>query len=153
MSARLHPSVALHGAVQAFPALPPCVHYAGSERFVRKALVLQREMGPVFDVACDCEDGAPVGEEKAHAMTMGALIASEENAFARVGARVHDVNHPAWQSELDILLGEAGDRLAFLTLPKAGSAADVQRFSDTVRDHALRRGLQRTIPLSILIET
>ena len=53
----------------------------------------------------------------------------------------------------DGLLGEAGDRVAFLTLPKARSVTDVQRFQETVQDHALRCGLQRTIPLSILIET
>ena len=65
------PREALYGSGQSLPALPPCVHYAGSERFVRKALALQAERGPVFDVSCDCEDGAAIGEERAHAVTMG----------------------------------------------------------------------------------
>src|SRR6266540_6811182 len=90
MIGRLHPSAALYGAERALPPLPPCVHYAGNERYIRKALSLQREMGPVFDIACDCEDGAPVGEERAHAKAMAALIAGKDNAFGRVGARIHD---------------------------------------------------------------
>jgi citrate lyase subunit beta/citryl-CoA lyase len=149
----LHPSAALYDAAPVLPQLPPCVHYAGSERHLRKALGLQRDMGPVFDVACDCEDGAPVGAERAHAKAMAGLIAGADNAFGRVGARIHDLTHPAWRSELDILVGEAGARLAFVTLPKANSAADVQRFLHALREEALRAGVQRTIPASVLIET
>ncbi|HEX8012575.1 MAG TPA: aldolase/citrate lyase family protein [Casimicrobiaceae bacterium] len=153
MTARLHPSAALYGAERALPALPPCVHYAGSERHIAKALQLQTQMGPVFDVACDCEDGAPVGEERAHAKAMAALIAGKDNAFGRVGARIHDLTHHAWRSDLDILVGEAGARIAFLTLPKAESASDVRRFLHAVREEALRAGVQRTLPVSVLIET
>src|SRR5256886_16204352 len=153
MIGRLHPSAALYGAERALPPLPPCVHYAGSERYIRKALSLQREMGPVCDIACDCEDGAPVGEERAHAKAMAALIAGNDNAFGRVGARIHDVTHHAWRSELDILVGEAGARLAFLTLPKAESIVDVERFLHAVREEALRAGVHRTIPVSIMMET
>jgi citrate lyase subunit beta/citryl-CoA lyase len=153
MTARLHPSAALYGADRALPPLPPCVHYAGSERYIRKALSLQREMGPVFDVSCDCEDGAPVGEERAHAKAMAALIAGKDNAFGRVGARIHDLSHHAWRSELDILVRDAGARLAFLTLPKAESVGDVERFLHAVREEALRVGVHRTIPVSVMMET
>ena len=153
MTARLHPSAALYGADRALPPLPPCVHYAGSERYIRKAFSLQREMGPVFDISCDCEDGAPVGEERAHAKAMAALIAGKDNAFGRVGARIHDLTHHAWRSELDILVRDAGARLAFLTLPKAESVSDVERFLHAVREEALRVGVHRTIPVSVMMET
>jgi citrate lyase subunit beta/citryl-CoA lyase len=153
MTARLHPSAALYEAERAMPHLPPCVHYAGSERYIRKALGLQRDMGPVFDVSCDCEDGAPVGQERTHAKAMAALIAGADNAFGRVGARIHDLTHPAWRSELDILIGEAGAKIAFLTLPKASSAGDVERFVHAVREESLRAGMHRTIPVSVMIET
>jgi citrate lyase subunit beta / citryl-CoA lyase len=153
MTARLHPSAALYGAERPLPALPPCVHYAGSERHIAKALELQKNMGPVFDVACDCEDGAPVGQERAHAGAMAALIAGEGNAFSRVGARIHDLSHHAWRVELDILIRDAGQKLAFLTLPKAESASDVQRFLHAVREESLRSGVHRAIPVSVLIET
>ena len=43
----LSPQQALYGGADAPPApLPPCVHYAGSEKFVRKALALQAEYAP-----------------------------------------------------------------------------------------------------------
>ena len=153
MSARLHPNAALYAGERTLPALAPCVHYAGSERHLRKALQLQKELGPVFDLACDCEDGAPVGKERAHAKAMAALIAGKDNAFGRVGARVHDLTHNEWRRELDILIGDAGARIAFLTLPKAESTSDVQRFLQAVRTEALRAGAHRTIPVSVLIET
>ena len=150
---QLPPQEALYGGERPLPALPPCVHYAGSERFIRKALALQAERGPVFDIACDCEDGAAVGGERAHAVVMAGLIGGEDNRFARVGARVHDVHHPAWQAEVDVLLDGAGDRIAFLTLPKARNAADVERFLAHVTDRVAQLGLGRTIPASVLIET
>jgi len=153
MSARRHPSAALYGTERAFPALPPCVHYAGAERHILKALQLQKAMGAVFDVACDCEDGAPVGQERAHAAAMAGLIAGGENAFGRVGARIHDLSHPAWRTELDILIGAAGARIAFLTLPKAESAADVERFLHAVREECSRAGVHRSIPVSVMMET
>ena len=153
MSGRLHPSAALYGSERALPALPPCVHYAGNERYIRKALALQRELGPVFDVACDCEDGAPVGKERAHAKAMGALIAGKENVHGRVGARIHGLSHAAWRSDLATLLSAAGDRIAFVTLPKAESAAEVARFLNVLRAEILRCRLHRTIPVSVMIET
>jgi len=147
------PQQALYGSERSLPDLPPCVHYAGSERFVRKALALQAERGPVFDIACDCEDGAAIGAERAHAAAMAAIIGSADNRFGRVGARVHDVHHPAWQAEVDVLLDGAGDRIAFLTLPKAERAADVERFLAHVADRAAHLGLSRAIPVSVLVET
>ena len=153
MPDNLHPAAALYGTERAMAALPPCVHYAGSERYIRKALEIQRERGPVFDIACDCEDGAPVGQERAHAKTMAAIIAGSDNVHGRVGARIHDLSHPAWRAELAVLLGEAGDRLAFVTLPKANSAADVSRFQRILGDEAIRCGIRRTIPVSVMIET
>jgi len=153
MTRPLHPSAALYDAGLSLPPLPPCVHYAGSERHLRKALELQRAMGPVFDVACDCEDGAPVGGERAHAKAMAALIAGADNAFGRVGARTHDLTHPTWRSELDILVADAGASIAFLTLPKVNALADVERFLHAVHEEVLRAGVQRTIPVCVMIET
>jgi citrate lyase subunit beta / citryl-CoA lyase len=153
VTARLSPQAALYGHDRPLPALPPCVHYAGSARFIEKALALQAERGPVFDVAADCEDGAPVGGEREHARAMAALIAGRGNRHDRAGARVHDVRHPAWRDELEILVGEAGDRLAFLTVPKVETAGDVERFLDALALADARRGLGREIPVSVMIET
>lgn len=151
--AALSPQAALYGADQPLPALPPCVHYAGRDRYLRKALALQAERGPVFDVAGDCEDGAPIGEERAHAFMVAGLVAGSDNRHGRMGVRVHDVAHPAWRQDLEIIIGESGDRLAFITVPKAESVADVERFLEAVEAERARRGLARRIPVSVMIET
>lgn len=153
MNVRLAPQAALYDSERPLPALPPCVHYAGQVRFLRKALALQAQRGPAFDIACDCEDGAPIGEERAHAAAMAALIGSDDNRFGRVGARVHDVTHPAWQDEVDVLLDGAGDRIAFLTLPKARTVTDVERFLAHVDQRLQALGLPRSLPVSVLVET
>jgi citrate lyase subunit beta/citryl-CoA lyase len=149
----LSPQAALYGQDRALPVLPPCVHYAGSERFIARALALQAGRGPVFDVAADCEDGAAVGAELAHAAMVARLLASPANAHDRAGVRVHDVAHAAFRAELEILIGEAGHRLAFVTLPKARDAGDVARFLDALALETARRGLGREIPASVLVET
>ena len=153
MRARSSPQTALYGRDRPLPALPPCVHYAGSERFIAKALALQAERRLAFDVAADCEDGAPVGAEHEHARMVARLIAGPANGCDRAGARIHDLTHPAWRDDLDVLVGECGDRLAFLTLPKPESISDVLRFADAVALAVARTGLGREIPLSIMIET
>jgi citrate lyase subunit beta/citryl-CoA lyase len=149
----LSPQAALWGNERPLPSLPACVHYAGRAKFIEKALALQSERGPVFDISTDCEDGAPVGAELPHASAMAALIAGDANQFDRVGARVHDVHHRAAVEELAILVGEAGDRIAFLTCPKPESTADVMLFLDRLTLETARRGLGREIPVSVMIET
>ncbi|MDR1889524.1 MAG: CoA ester lyase [Zoogloeaceae bacterium] len=135
------------------PRLPVVTHYAGTEQRIRKALALQQEMGPVFDITCDCEDGAPVGAETEHATMCAILIADAENRFNRVGARIHDITHPHWRQDLDILLSRAGKKLPFITLPKPRSAEDVRRFLQVLREKEYAYGLAGNIPAHVLIET
>ncbi|MBC7940617.1 MAG: CoA ester lyase, partial [Chitinophagaceae bacterium] len=60
----MHPRQALFDSDEPVAtALPVCDHYAGVEVRMRKSLELQAELGPVFDVTLDNEDGAPVGGE------------------------------------------------------------------------------------------
>jgi len=92
----IHPRDALHDAGDAPTLLPVCDHYAGVEARMRKSLQLQAEMGPVFDVTLDCEDGAPVGAEAEHAHLVAEMLMSELNRHGRVGARVHPVDHPSF---------------------------------------------------------
>ncbi len=150
---KLSPHAALWGGERSLPALPACVHYAGRAKFIDKALALQAERGGDFDISTDCEDGAPVGAELEHAREMAAIIASAANRFDRVGARLHDVHHPCAVEELAILLGDAGDRIAFLTTPKPESVGDVERFLERLALETARRGLGREIPVSVMIET
>lgn len=153
MTAALHPSEVLYAGGRPFPALAACEHYAGNEKLIRKALALQQSLGPIFDITADCEDGAPAGREHEHAAMVAALIKSADNRFNHLGARIHDARHPAWRDELDILVSLAGQRLAYLVLPKPESLADVLTQIAALAEARLRNGIQRAIPVHVLIET
>jgi len=138
----------------ALPAqLPVCDHYAGAEKLMRKSLALQQALGPVFDITFDCEDGAAVGQERAHAELAAALINSDDNRFNRVGVRIHDPNHDAWTHDVDILVGLAGRRLAYVTVPKIRDVVEVARVTDRVNQAAKAAGIARHLPIHVLIET
>ena len=153
MSALPHPDHVLFQGEKPFPILPAVDHYAGSEKLMRKALGLQHELGPVFDITCDCEDGAHAGAEAEHAAMAAELVMSGDNRFGRVGARIHDITHPHWEQDVDILVGQAGERLAFLTIPKPRSVADAARQIEAIRNAEERHGIKREIPVHVLIET
>ena len=152
-SSKVHPREALFDAGDSPALLPVCDHYAGVEARMRKSLELQGELGPVFDVTLDCEDGAPIGGEVEHAHRVAELVMSGLNHHGRVGARVHPVDHPAFMQELDTLIGRAGERLAYLMVPKPRDLADVTRACDEI-DHFIRvHGAGRQVPVHVLIET
>jgi len=98
--ARVRPGEALFEESESARALPVCDHYCGVEARMRKSLELQAELGPVFDITLDGEDGAPVGGERDHALLMSELVNSPHNRFGRVGVRVMPVDHPADTSRL-----------------------------------------------------
>ncbi len=148
--AALRPQQALFaGDAQPF-VLPVCDHYAGAERFLLKALAYQAQLGPVFDITADCEDGAPVGGEREHAQMVAAVITSAANRFGRVGIRIHDISHPHWQKDLEIILPAAGTRVAYVTLPKVRGLATVEAMAARVNAYAPRG---QRIPIHVLIET
>ena len=148
-----HPRDALFDAGDAIPAIPVCDHYCGVEPRMRKSLALQAELGPVFDVTLDCEDGAPIGGEAEHARMAAELAMSAENRFGRVGARVHPVDHPSFADDVDALVGHAGTRLAYLMLPKPRSLADVARAIAEIDHQSRVHSLARAIPVHVLVET
>jgi len=150
---RLHPATVLYPGGKPFPALAACEHYAGSAKLIAKALLLQQELGPIFDLTCDCEDGAPAGQEREHAAMVAAQIDSPENKFSRVGARIHDITHPHWKDDLEIIVATAGTRLAYIVLPKVDSADDALLQISALADTCRRHGVDRTIPVHVLIET
>ena len=147
------PRQALFDAADSAPALPVCDHYSGVEARMRKSLALQAELGPVFDVTLDCEDGAPLGGEAEHAQLCAELVMSADNRFGRVGARVHPIDHPSFEHDVDTLVRRAGSRLAYLMVPKPRGVADVKRAVDEI-DHFVRiHGHGRAIPVHVLVET
>lgn len=148
-----HPQDVLFEAGDAVPELPVCDHYCGVEARMRKSLQLQAELGPVFDVTLDGEDGAPVGGEVEHAHLIAELVNSGLNGHGRVGARVVPFDHPAFVPMLEVLLPRAGTRLAYLMIPKPRHVEDLRRAAEAVDQISAAAGLVRDVPLHALVET
>ncbi len=148
----MHPSEVLFQGTHQPVSLPACDHYAGSEKLMRKSMVLQQALGPVFDITFDCEDGAAAGNEAAHAALVGELIASEDNRFGRIGARVHDPDSEHFEQDVATICGRAGQRLAYIVIPKPESARQLDEAIRLVRRHAVAAG-RPDLPIHALIET
>ncbi|PJI98440.1 citrate lyase subunit beta/citryl-CoA lyase [Acidovorax sp. 69] len=149
---RSHPRDVLLGAQAQTGFLPVCDHYSGVDARMRKSLQLQAEMTQefgtcVFDVTLDCEDGAPVGFESEHARLV-ARLALDAAPTARVAARVHAVDHPAFANDVATIAGEAGHRLCHIMVPKVESVDDVLRV-----ERALERVSAAQLPIHVLIES
>ena len=153
MNALVHPDKALFDGENSLPIIPSCEHFAGSEKLIGKAFALQDSLGPVFDITCDCEDGAEAGNEKAHAEMIVAMLNSDANRHQMAGARIHDYSHPAWQQDVDILVHGAGDKLSYLTLPKSTCANQVAEMIGYIKKVAEKNAIRRIIPVHVLIET
>jgi citrate lyase subunit beta/citryl-CoA lyase len=148
-----HPDEVLFQGEKSFPALPACEHFAGNEKFIRKAFALQSELGAIFDVTCDCEDGAPSGEERQHAQMVARLLNDPGNAYKHAGVRIHDPSHAAWKQDVDILVGESGDCMAYITVPKVASRAQTAVAVEYIHDSSRKAGLTAPPPVHIIIET
>lgn len=150
---KIHPAEALFDGEKPFPTIPTCEHFAGSEKLILKAFRLQEELGPVFDVTCDCEDGAATGQEEEHARMVARLIASPENLYRQAGVRIHDPSHGHWRRDVEIILDGCGSDVAYITIPKATSAAQLAEVADYIAKGSAARKITRPIPLHVLIET
>ncbi len=147
-----HPASVLLGAQAAALRLPVCDHYSGVEARMKKSLQLQAEMTAefghcVFDVTLDCEDGAPVGQEREHAALVASLVLGAAEG-ARVAARVHTVDHAAFANDIATIAGEAGHRLSHIMVPKVESVDDVLH-----AEKALLAASAGHLPLHVLIES
>ncbi|HSW19121.1 MAG TPA: aldolase/citrate lyase family protein [Ramlibacter sp.] len=148
----MHPRTILLGAQARTGSIPVCDHFSGVEARMRKSLQLQAEMTQefgacVFDVTLDCEDGAPVGGEAEHAALVAELALASDPA-SRVAVRVHPVDHPAFESDIRIIAGQAGKRLCHVMLPKVETVADVDFAA-----HALDAVGAVGLPVHALIES
>jgi citrate lyase subunit beta / citryl-CoA lyase len=143
----LHPRQALFDEGPRPAAIPVCDHYSGVQARMRKSLALQGQMGPVFDVTLDNEDGAPVGAEREHAQLIAGLLGSELNRHGRVGVRLLTVDHPHFAEVARTVLGAAKPP-AYLMIPKPQSVGDIARAA-----HVIDALGGAAVPLHTLIET
>jgi citrate lyase subunit beta / citryl-CoA lyase len=148
----MHPSEVLFQGKRQPLMLPACDHYAGSEKLMRKSMALQQELGPLFDITFDCEDGAQAGHETAHAQLVAALVNDEGNRFNRIGVRLHDLSHPHFEQDVAIIVGACAHKLAYVVLPKPNGLADVEQALAIINRHAEAAG-RAALPLHVLVET
>jgi citrate lyase subunit beta/citryl-CoA lyase len=153
MSTKVHPNQALFGGEKPFPVIPSCEHFAGSEKLILKALALQDTVGPIFDITCDCEDGAAAGQEREHAEMIVRVLNSAANKHHMAGARIHDYTHAAWKLDVDILVGGVGKVLAYITIPKCTRVSQAAEMIAYIQKVAASSGITREIPVHALIET
>ncbi len=147
-SSATHPRLALFDPDErAVASLPVCDHYCGIEARMRKSLELQGQLGPVFDVTLDNEDGAPVGGEVEHALLIAEVLGSSANRFGRVGVRLLPVDHPSF-TEVAATVLKASQPPAYLMIPKPRGLADLQRAGKLVIDAG-----GASVPLHALVET
>lgn len=142
-----HPASVLFEDGDRAATLPVCDHYSGVESRMRKSLALQAELGPIFDVTLDNEDGAPVGGEVEHAHLIAELLASDANRWGRVGVRLLDATHLRFEEVAQVVL-RGPRRPAYLMIPKPLGLADIERAAAII--DAMGGG---DVPLHALVET
>lgn len=152
-SSSLHPDKALFDNELPVPLRAACEHFAGNEKLIRKAIALQEQMGGVFDITCDCEDGAKIGDEAEHVRMVAGIIGSDENKYNQMGARIHDPSSVHWKNDVDVLVGESGHKIAYITIPKATDSHSARQVIEYIREQSQKAGINREIPVHILVET
>ena len=148
-----HPNEVLFEGEKPFPIIPACEHFAGTEERIGKALETQNKLGGVFDITMDCEDGAPTGAEAAHAEMVVRMQKSAGNQHNMAGVRIHDYTNDHWKQDIDIIVPGAGERVAYMTVPKTVRAGELAQMIDYIRNATARAGIKREIPIHALIET
>lgn len=139
----LHPDEVLHQeAGAATDAPPPCEHYAGDEKKLRKALALQDQLQGAFDVTADMEDGAASGAEEQTARLLSSILAEPRAQNYRVGSRVHPADHPAFENDVATLLAAKPAGLAYITVPKISGLKQFEYAVEFINGEARKNNLQ-----------
>lgn len=140
------------------PQLAPCEHIAGNEKFALKAFGIQSQHlrsdgSSLVDITLDLEDGAPIGHEDSLRGTFISLLNSGHNARKQVGVRIHASSSQHFEKDVEEVVTRAGSSLAYLTIPKVTSTREVTWVAGVVEHYRRRAGIDRRIPLHLLIET
>ena len=140
------------------PAIAPCEHIAGNEKFIKKGFKLQEQFLAAdqtshVDLTLDLEDGAPVGKEEELRAMCAELLHSKDNTLHQVGVRIHALTSPHACRDLEELITKAGNHIKYITVPKIRSASDARWAQGLIQHYASSANLSRTIPLHLLIET
>jgi citrate lyase subunit beta/citryl-CoA lyase len=144
--------------IHSLPTLAPCEHIAGNEKFIRKALALQGSFvtahgRSLMDVTLDLEDGAPVGQEESLRSLCVSMLHSHDNAFKQCGVRVHTPLSTDLARDIEVVVGQAGSLISYITIPKVRTVQEVRWVAGLISHHLQCAGVARRIPLHLLIET
>ncbi len=69
------------------------------------------------------------------------VVTSEENPYGMAGTRIHDFSHPDWRQDIDILVSGAGEKLAYITLPKSTCYEDAKTQIEYIQETAKKQVL------------
>lgn len=130
-----------------------CDHYVGKIEFLHKAIKLRRDKSLCFDITCDLEDGAQVGEEKALLSSFIETLASVYPKEENVGVRIHDYSSKFWRSEVASIIRSIGSRISHITIPKIRSARELMAMLKHIEKCAKQSRIRRSIPIHVLVET
>lgn len=83
-------------------------------------------------------------------------VSSDDSITNRPGfkyARIHDITHQAWQTDVEIIVGKAAQKLAYITVPKSTSVDGARTVIETIQRVAASAGRREPVPVHVLVET
>ncbi len=132
--------------------IAPCDHYAGNEKFIQKAILLQKNTPSLVDITCDLEDGATVGKESQWLKDVVDIVKTEAKNSTRCGVRIHAPHETKlFIEEINSLLPNTGKQLSHITIPKIDSL-DIFNKSLTEIKKICSANTISTPPIHVLIE-
>jgi citrate lyase subunit beta/citryl-CoA lyase len=81
------------------------------------------------------------------------VLTSDANKHQMAGARIHDYTNSYWKQDVDILVAGAGKVLSYITIPKCTTYAQASEMIAYIQKIATFNGIERVIPVHILMET
>jgi citrate lyase subunit beta/citryl-CoA lyase len=94
-----------------------------------------------------------MGEEQGLRQLFVKLLHDSDNTCNQAGVRVHPVFSEHFEQDLEVLLSNAAEKIAYITIPKVKSVRDVVWATGLIKHYADKRQATQTIPLHLLIET
>ena len=78
---------------------------------------------------------------------------SDLNKLGMSGVRIHDYTNAHWKLDVDIIVPGAGNKIAYITIPKPTKASQVSEMIEYIQKTASKAGIKREIPIHVLVET
>ena len=132
--------------------LPVCDHYAGTERTIKKALLLQSKLWPNLDVTLDFEDGSSSGDELYQRDLISDALNSQDNAYSRIGVRIHSAQTSHWKLDIDAIIKKHGRLPTYINIPKVQSLLEVQQVSSYIKNRLSICCRELSLPIHIMVE-